>query len=181
MESKEEAKHATAAPAKKKSSPDYTPATININRKASGGSTKTNCRWFYGTVFEDNLSFCAVRRVGDMVYSSATMAVDEEANAVVPKDEADAQTRYILQKIAAALREVRSSLQDVVHCNIYLTDVSDTIMVAYEFSAAFKEIMPAVTLLPVPELVRDDCTVMIQVTAIVQPRNYPESDDSGQE
>jgi len=190
MESKEEAKESKPVAAaaehnnpyhKSRGTPDYKPATINLNRSASGGRTPVNCRWFYGTVFESTLSFCAVRRVGDMVYSSGTMAVDEEANSVVSKDEPDLQTRYILKKLGAALREVGSCLADIVQVTAYTTDVSNTIQIGYEFAQVFKDIMPAVTLLPVPELVRDDCTVMIQVTAIIQPRNYPESEQDSEQ
>jgi len=184
MERKEQLKGSkpTPAAAQNTQNPYYrkrTPAQSATSDVVTDGSTDAtiNCRWSYGTVFEKTLSFCAVRRVGDVVYSCGTMAVDEEANAVESKDDADLQTRYILSKLDHALKQVGSCLADVVNVQLYTTKVSDTIMIGYEFAQAFKDIMPAMTLLPVPELVRDDCSVMIQVTAIVQPINHQDDEE----
>ena len=80
----------------------------------------------------------------------------------------DLQTRYILGKISRALGEVGSSMSDIVHVTVYTTEITDMVFIASEFSRAFVDIMPTVTMLAVSDLPRDDCSVMIQVHAIIQ-------------
>jgi len=141
------------------------------SKQVSNMNSNVNTRWFFGTVFESHFSYSAVRRVGDMVYTSGLMAVDEDANAVCEKGDADLQTRYILDKISTALQHVGSCMEDIVHVNIYTAQISDTLFIASEFSKRFSDILPTITLLQIAHLPRDDCTVMIQVQAIVQQHN----------
>jgi len=63
-------------------------------------------------------------------------------------------------------------MEDIVHVNVYIAQISDTLIIASEFSKRFSDILPTVTLLEIPHLPRDDCTVMIQVQAIVQQQQH---------
>jgi len=110
-----------------------------------------------------------------MIYTSGTMAVDENATAVYSKEDADMQTRYILDKISTALQQVGSCMADIVHVNAYTTVRTDVAIVAAEFPRVFRTILPAVTLLVVADLPRADCTVMIQVQAVVQQHTKGEN------
>jgi len=66
------------------------------NKQVSSMNSVVNSRWFFGTMFESHFSYSAVRRVGDMVYTSGLISVDEDANSVCSKGDVDLQTRYIL-------------------------------------------------------------------------------------
>lgn len=87
-------------------------------------------------------SYSQAVRVGDLVYLSGQIAVDEENNALAPGD-AEEQTRIIIQRMADILTEVGGTLADIVSTTIYLTDLSLFADYNRAWSAGFGDHRPA--------------------------------------
>ena len=66
-----------------------------------------------GTKWEDIVGYSRAVRIGDVVEVAGTTAVDEHGQVVGTGDPYE-QTRYVLNKIVAALREAGASLEDVI-------------------------------------------------------------------
>ena len=91
-------------------------------------------------------------RVGDVVYVSGTSASGPDGKALHPNDPAG-QTRAILAKIEAALKELGASLADVVETRIFVTDIARWEEVGRAHGETFKDIRPATTLVGTSGLV----------------------------
>ena len=76
-----------------------------------------------GTPWEKVGGYSRAVRIGNHVWVSGTTASDAEG--AVHGENADAQARYILEKIAGVLAEVGASLNDVVRTRIYVARLED--------------------------------------------------------
>jgi enamine deaminase RidA (YjgF/YER057c/UK114 family) len=121
-----------------------------------------------GSVWEPLAGYSRAVRDGDRILVSGTTATHGSRGVVAP-DDAGAQATYILDKIAASLRSLGGSLEDVVRTRVYLTDVNDWEAVARAHGRAFGEIRPANTLLQVGALVGTGYRVEIEAEACVAP------------
>lgn len=106
-----------------------------------------------GTPWEALAGYSRAVRIGSFVWVSGTTASDADGN--VQGEDAAAQTRYILAKIAAALSEVGASLSDVVRTRVYVARLEDWEAVARVHGEVFASIRPANTLIQVAGLVGD--------------------------
>ena len=70
-----------------------------------------------GTAWEDVVGYSRAVRIGNVVEVAGTTAVDEHGHVVGAGDPAE-QTRYILNKIKAALHSAGAQLTDVVRTRI---------------------------------------------------------------
>lgn len=120
-----------------------------------------------GSMWEPLAGFSRAVRIGDRILVSGTTAT-HGANVCVAPDDAGAQTVYILDKIAASLRALGGSLEDVVRTRVYLTDVRNWEAVSRAHGRVFGEIRPANTLLQIGELV-GGYKVEIEAEAVVAP------------
>ena len=77
-----------------------------------------------GTIWEEQVGFSRAVRAGNLVFVSGTTATDEQGE-IVGRDDPEAQTRYIIEKIGRALAAVGASLEDVVRTRIYLERADD--------------------------------------------------------
>jgi enamine deaminase RidA (YjgF/YER057c/UK114 family) len=98
-----------------------------------------------GTPWEQMAGYSRAVRVGTQIFVSGTTASDASGT-VQHEGDAAAQTRYIIRKIEAALREVGASLADVVRTRIYVRDMVDWPAVARAHGEFFGAIRPACTL-----------------------------------
>ncbi len=119
-----------------------------------------------GTVWEERVGYSRAVRVDDFVFVSGTTSTDDEGN-VVGVGDPEAQARYILQKIGAALEEAGASLRDVVRYRCYVTDADDWERMAPALHEVFGDIRPANTLFEVSRLVGSGYLVEIEADAIV--------------
>jgi enamine deaminase RidA (YjgF/YER057c/UK114 family) len=87
---------------------------------------------------------------------------------VVARGNAQAQTVYILDKIAASLQALGASLSDVVRTRVYLKDVAAWQGPTEVHGRVFADVRPANTLLAVANLV-GDYEVEIEAEAEVEP------------
>jgi enamine deaminase RidA (YjgF/YER057c/UK114 family) len=118
-----------------------------------------------GTPWEDLGGYSRAVRVGNSVWVAAS-----DADGVVQGEDAAAQARYILDKIAAALAEAGATLRDVVRTRIFVARLEDWETVARVHGDVFGEIRPANTLVQVAGLV-DGRLVEVEADAVIDEDN----------
>lgn len=119
-----------------------------------------------GTVWEERFGYSRAIRVGDLVFVSGTTATDEGGQLVGP-DDAEAQARFIIEKIGRALAAVGASLDDVVRTRVYLTRADDWEAVGRAHGHYFGQTRPANTLVEVSALIGDGYLVEIDADAVI--------------
>lgn len=125
----------------------------------------TRARVSSGSVWEPLAGYARAVREGDRILVSGTTATHGADRCIAPGD-AGAQATYALDKIAAALRALGGSLDDVVRTRVYLRDVADWEAVSRAHGRAFADVRPANTLLAVAGLV-GDYAVEIEAEAVL--------------
>lgn len=121
-----------------------------------------------GSIWEPLAGFSRAMRIGDRVLVSGTTATHGADHCVAPGD-AEAQTTYILDKIAAALTAFGGSMEDVVRTRVYLQDVGAWEGPTRAHGRVFGEIRPANTMLAVGSLI-GGYEVEIEVEAALDPQ-----------
>jgi 2-iminobutanoate/2-iminopropanoate deaminase len=84
-----------------------------------------------------DLPFSAVTRLGDVLYVSGQVGIDPATKQVVDGG-IGPQTRQTLENLKRALALANASLDDVVKCNVFLTDISEFAA----FNAVYREYFP---------------------------------------
>lgn len=117
-----------------------------------------------GTTWEALASYSRAVRVGDRILVSGTTATGPDG--VVGAGDAEAQARFILDKIEGAVRQLGGSLRDVVRTRVYLRRIDDWEGVARVHGERFRGIRPANTLVQAA-LVGDAYLVEMEAEAVV--------------
>jgi enamine deaminase RidA (YjgF/YER057c/UK114 family) len=130
-----------------------------------------------GGRFEEIGGYVRARRVGPFVYVAGTTAVERSGRVHRPGD-TEAQTRFALQRIDAALRAVGSNLDDVVRVRGYLVDMADAGAFARAHREALGHVAPVLTVVGA-QLATPGLMVEIEVDAITGPRAPSDSGDPG--
>jgi enamine deaminase RidA (YjgF/YER057c/UK114 family) len=76
-----------------------------------------------GTPWEAIAGYSRAVQVGPLIYVSGTTATDTTEQ-ILHVNDAYGQMVYVLKKIEAALKQLDSSLQDVVRTRVYVTDMT---------------------------------------------------------
>jgi enamine deaminase RidA (YjgF/YER057c/UK114 family) len=118
-----------------------------------------------GTPWEALAGYSRAVRVGSHVYVSGTTASDASGD-VQHLDDAGAQARYILTKIAAALAEAGAGLEHVVRTRMFVRDIADWEAVARAHGEFFGTIRPVSTLVTA-EMIEPEMLVEIEVEAYI--------------
>ena len=118
-----------------------------------------------GSVWEPVAGYSRAVRVKDTIRVSGTTATHGNDRCVAPGDPA-AQTTYILDKIAASLRPLGGSMDDMVRTRIYLRDAAQWEPVSRAHGRVFGDIMPANTMVEAGDLI-GDYAVEIEAEAVV--------------
>src|SRR5438445_3971965 len=93
-------------------------------------------------------------RVGSTIYCAGQIPLDPKSGQIVPGD-VGAQTRRVLENIAAVLKAEGLSFQNIVKTTIFLTDLADFQTVNEIYASYFKQAPPARSTVQVPALPQD--------------------------
>ncbi|MFK7993960.1 MAG: aldo/keto reductase [Granulosicoccus sp.] len=118
-----------------------------------------------GSEYEPVCGYSRAVRDGNRVMVSGTTAT-HGADRIIGKDDLQAQTVYILDKISASLAALGASLDDVIRTRIFMVDVSKWETVSRVHGRYFADCLPANTLVEVSRLV-GDYAVEIEAEALV--------------
>ena len=126
---------------------------------------KMTRRWVStGSHWEELAAYARAVRVNDMVFVSGTTA--HGPNGLVGAGDPAAQARFIFEKIEKAMKELGSSLRDVVKTHVYVSDIRNWEPVARVHGDVFRHVRPANVLVEA-RLVGPDYLVEIEVDAVV--------------
>ncbi|MBI3161420.1 MAG: RidA family protein [Chloroflexi bacterium] len=120
-----------------------------------------------GTKWEDIVGYSRAVRIGNVIETAGTTAIDENGT-IVGLNDPYQQTKFIFAKIEKALIAAGSSLNDVIRTRMFVTDISRWEEIGRAHGEVFKDIKPASTMVEVKALINPDMLVEIEVTAIVQ-------------
>jgi enamine deaminase RidA (YjgF/YER057c/UK114 family) len=120
-----------------------------------------------GTIWEEKVGYSRAVKVGDQVYVSGTVAVNDK-NEIVGIDDPYEQAKFIFKKIENAIEKAGGKLNDIVRTRMYLTDISDAEEIGKAHAEFFKEIKPASTMIEISKLVDPQMLVEIEVDAVIQ-------------
>jgi len=102
--------------------------------------------------------------LGDLVFVSGIGPHDPETGKQVEGGIRE-QTKAVMELMKAALEEAGSSLDDVLKCTVFLTDMNGY-QAMNEVYASFFRAAPARTCVQVSKLPRPDETCMVEIDAI---------------
>lgn len=100
----------------------------------------------------------------EIIFVTGQIAQDSKGNVVC--DDIEGQTEYVFECIHKILKEAKSSLDDVVKAQIFLTDINDFAKVSPIRNKYFAKSKPVSTLVEVNSLVKKGCKIEIEVIAI---------------
>jgi 2-iminobutanoate/2-iminopropanoate deaminase len=103
-------------------------------------------------------------RVGSTIYCAGQIPLDPKSGQIVPGD-IGAQTRRVLENIAAVLRAESLAFENIVKTTIFLTNLNDFQTVNEIYGSYFKKEPPARSTVQVPALPKG-ASVEIEVIAV---------------
>ncbi|WP_270168667.1 RidA family protein [Paenibacillus sp. SYP-B4298] len=119
-----------------------------------------------GSPWESVVGYSRAIRIGNVVEVAGTTAMKD--GKVVGKGNAYEQTKYILQIIEGALKQVGAGMSDVVRTRMFVTDISQWEEIGKAHGEYFKEVRPVATMVEVKSLIDPELLVEIEVQAIMK-------------
>ncbi|WP_458125154.1 RidA family protein [Paenibacillus sp. Z3-2] len=138
----------------------------------SEGRENEQTAGFYGLPIEPLVGYCRAIRVGNRIEVAGTTAMQE--GLVVGAGDPYAQTRFILQTIENALKELGADMSHVVRTRMFVTDISRWEEVGKAHGEFFGQIQPVATMVEVSALIDPLLMVEIEAEAIVEDEGKPE-------
>ena len=120
-----------------------------------------------GAKWEDIIGYSRAVKVGNVIETAGTTALDENGNIVGINDPYQ-QTKFALAKIEKALISAGATLKDVVRTRMFVTDISRWEEIGKAHGEYFKDIKPASTMVEVKSLINPQMLIEIEATAIIQ-------------
>jgi len=120
-----------------------------------------------GAVWEPLVGYSRAVRVGPWVAVAGTTAAAEGGGGAVGGDDAGAQAREALRRIAAALAQVGAGLEHVVRTRMYVTDIGRWEEVGRAHGEVFAEVRPVTSMVEVSRLIDPALLVEIEADAYV--------------
>ncbi|MFQ5606651.1 MAG: RidA family protein [Candidatus Zixiibacteriota bacterium] len=125
-----------------------------------------------GAPWETRVGYSRAVRVGNQVFVTGTIALDEKGSVAFAGD-AGAQAERALEIIERALQQAGAGLSDVVRTRMYLTRIDDWEAVGRAHGRVFGQILPATSLIEVSRLIDPLALVEIEAEAVVTPTVEP--------
>ena len=119
-----------------------------------------------GAKWEDIVGYSRAVKIGNVIEVTGTVAADENS-LLVGKDDAYAQTKFIIEKIETILLRAGASLKDVVRTRMFVTDISRWEEYGKAHGEFFKSIKPCTSMIEVKGLIEPEYLIEIEATAIV--------------
>ncbi|SFJ51867.1 Enamine deaminase RidA, house cleaning of reactive enamine intermediates, YjgF/YER057c/UK114 family [Paenibacillus sp. UNC496MF] len=121
---------------------------------------------FTGSPWEPVVGYCRAVRVGGRIEVAGTTAMKD--GEVVGEGSPYEQTKFALQTIERALRELGADMSHVVRTRMFVTDISQWEEIGRAHGEFFKDIRPAATMVEVRALIDPRLLVEIEAEAIVE-------------
>jgi len=118
-----------------------------------------------GAKWEEFVGYSRLVRVGNTVEVSGTVSI-KDGKIYGPRDPY-LQTKRIIEIISDTLKKAGATLHDVIRTRMYVTDISKWEDVGRAHGEAFREILPATSMVEVSSLIDQEFIVEIEATAIV--------------
>jgi len=119
-----------------------------------------------GAKWEDIVGYSRAVKIGNLIEVTGTVSVDENSM-LIGKDDAYAQTKYIIEKIERVLQNAGSSLNDVVRTRMFVTDIARWEEYGKAHGEFFKDIKPCTSMIEVKGLIAPEYLIEIEATAII--------------
>ena len=119
-----------------------------------------------GAPWESIVGYSRAVRIGNHIWVAGTTATDQTGGVVAAGDVAG-QTRYILERIAAALKEAGATMSDVVRTRMFVVDISQWEAIGRAHGDFFGSVRPAATMVQVTRLIDPAHLIEIEVDAFV--------------
>ena len=119
-----------------------------------------------GAKWEDIVGYSRAVKMGPFIEVTGTVAVDEN-NLLVGKDDAYAQTKFVIEKIAKVLERAGARLDDVVRTRMFVTDISRWEEYGKAHGEFFSTIKPCTSMIEVKGLIAPEYLIEIEATAIL--------------
>lgn len=114
----------------------------------------------------DRVAYTPAMRVGDLVFVSGQVAMDDEGEPLAAGD-FRAQGRVAFRRLGDVLAQAGSALEHVVKVTIFLTDRGHFPELVELRREWFSPPYPADTTVIVESLVREECLIEIEAIAVV--------------
>jgi len=124
-----------------------------------------------GAKWEDIVGYSRAVKIGNTIEVTGTVAVDEN-NKLVGKDDAYAQTKFIIEKIETVLKRAGASLQDVVRTRMFVTDIARWEEYGKAHGEFFSQVKPCTSMIEVKGLIDPEYLIEIEATAIIASYEY---------
>ncbi|CAM4413849.1 RidA family protein [Paenibacillus typhae] len=120
---------------------------------------------FTGSPWESSVGYCRALRIGDRIEVAGTTAMrnGEVAFAGNPYG----QTKFILQTIEQALKELGAGMNHVVRTRMYVTDISQWEEYGRAHGEFFRDIQPVATMVEVKALIDPQLLIEIEAEAFI--------------
>lgn len=119
-----------------------------------------------GAKWEDIVGYSRAVQVGNVIEVTGTVAVDDN-NELVGKDDAYAQTKFIIEKIETVLQKLGANLNDVVRTRMFVTDINHWEEYGRAHGEFFGNIKPCTSMIGIKELIAPEYLIEMEATAIL--------------
>ncbi|ASA19688.1 RidA family protein [Paenibacillus donghaensis] len=121
---------------------------------------------YTGSAWEQSVGYCRALRIGNRIEVAGTTAM--QGGEVIGEGDPYEQTKYILQIIEQALKQLDAGMHQVVRTRMYVTDISRWEEIGRAHGEFFQEVQPVATMVEVQALIDPRLLVEIEVEAYVE-------------